>query len=84
MAKENFYLGEKIETLIYRRVSGSLGDYLGATANVFGAVKIDGIVYHVERNIETNINWFWRVKNINTGNSIELKDQYDLPILATV
>lgn len=79
-----FTIGEIIETLIYSRESSNLGHYLGSTARVFGAVRIQSVVYHVERNIEVDSSWFWRVTNINTSASVELKDIYDLPCLVTV
>jgi hypothetical protein len=75
-------LGEKIEAIIYGRKDFDFGKYMGASAKTFGAARIDGIIYKVERNIEVMEEpWFWRVHNVNTGKKIELEDKYDLPCL---
>tara|TARA_B110000196_G_scaffold319054_1_gene335956 strand:- start:5099 stop:5353 length:255 start_codon:yes stop_codon:yes gene_type:complete len=76
------YLGEKIETIILSRKSGKFGKYLGSTKNFFGSVDILGCIYHVERNVEIDENkpWFWRVKNVNTGNVIRLAEPDDLAL----
>mgnify|MGYP003624617890 CR=1 FL=1 len=74
-------LGEKIETIILSRKDTSQGKYLGSSAQTFGAALINGVVYKVMRNLEVSENWFWKVFNVNTGKTITLKDQYDLPCL---
>jgi hypothetical protein len=78
------HLGEKIETIILSRKDTNHGRYMGSSAQTFGAAMIDGIIYKVARNIETSENWFWKVLNVNTGDSVTLTDQYDLPCLREV
>jgi len=74
----DFCLGEKIEAIINSRKNGWFGQYLGSTANIFGAVIINGIEYHVIRNMEADCLWFWCVKNIDNGACVYLEDQHDL------
>ena len=80
----NMYLGEKIETIIHARSDLDIGQYRGCSAKTFGAAFIDGVVYKVQRNVEVTSNWFWKVLNVNTGNSVTLRDQYDPPLLKEV
>lgn len=75
------HLGEKIETIILARKDTSHGKYMGSSAETFGAALIDGIVYKVTRNLDVTQNWFWKVFNVNTRNTVTLTDQYDLPCL---
>jgi len=77
-------LGEKLETIIFSRKSGNLGNYLGSTAETFGAAEIEGVVYKIARNIEAVGDFFWTVLNVNTGNIVKLKGEYDLPCLKSV
>jgi hypothetical protein len=77
-------LGEKLETIIFSRKSGDLGNYLGSSAETFGAAEIEGVIYKITRNIETVGDFFWTVLNVNTGNIVRLKDKYDLPCLKFV
>ena len=74
-------LGEKIETILYRRTNGNFGLYLGSTAKTFGACKIDGVIYKVERNIETDDNPMWKVKNLTTGKVAIAQDEYDIGLI---
>jgi len=82
--KNNLSLGEKLEVIIRTRKSGWLGQYLGDSPNIFCGACIDGVNYHVLHNVEVNIDWYWHVKNINTGSEVKLKDQYDLCCLVSV
>lgn len=74
-------VGEKIETIIHSRKSGLFGRYLGSTSYTFGACVIDGVQYCVRRCIDGSEPWYWQVKNVSTGKTVDLVDQWDLPSL---
>lgn len=69
-------LAENIETIVTRRADGKLGDYLGSTANIFGACRIDGVVYHVKRSIDVDAKYRWGIKNINDNTVAFTDDDY--------
>ena len=72
------HIGEKIETIIHSRKSGSFGEYLGDSANTFGACNICGVIYKVERNIENPAEPMWVVRNINDATVAIGMGQWDL------
>lgn len=67
-------LAENIETILRNRADGKVGQYLGSTANVFGACSIDGVVYHVKRDNEVDSKYRWGIKNIN-ANTVAYTDE---------
>lgn len=73
-------IGEKIETIILSRSNGTFGEYLGSTAKTFGAVRIDGVVYKVERPVEVN-KPAYIIRNVNDGTTAIVEDKYDLPMV---
>lgn len=70
-------LGEKIETIILSRRSGSFGEYLGSSSDTFGACRIDGVVYKVARSVEVDEPTFV-VHNVNDGTFAVAQDKHDL------
>lgn len=74
-------IGEKIETIIFARADGGLGEYLGASGQTFGACRIDGVVYKVERNNEVDADTVWTVRNVNEGTVATHDDYYGLPLI---
>lgn len=40
-------IGEKVETIVTTRKSGSLGQYLGSSAATFGAARVEGMTFKV-------------------------------------
>lgn len=79
--RNEMYLGERIETVLYTRISGPVGEYLKCKNGDYHLVRIFGVVYKVERNVEVDIDWYWQVTNMNTGSKIQLKDVYELGCL---
>lgn len=71
------HIGEQIETIIHSRKDGKFGEYLGSSAKTFGACRIDGVIYKVERNIEVERDTpFWVVRNVNDG-TVATEDEPD-------
>ena len=78
MASSELCVGEKVETIIFSRSSGKYGDYLGSSSETFGAACVDGVIFNVERDNSVDGDWFWKVRNLDTGLSSTLKDHNDL------
>lgn len=70
-------LAEQIEVIVTKRENGKLGDYLGATANIFGACRIDGVIYHVKRSIDVDAPYMYAIKNIN-DNTVAFTEESNL------
>lgn len=66
----NLNLGEKIETIIMSRKSGTFGKYLGSSAQTFGACEIEGQIYKVSRKVEVPASW--TINNITRDVSITI------------
>ena len=71
-------LGEKIETIIYSRNDGALGQYLGSSALTFGVCRVDGTTYSVKRSINPLEKWFWKIENTVTGRIWTCEDIYEI------
>lgn len=73
-------IGEKIETIIYSRKSGSFGEWLGESAKTFGACRIAGTIYKVYRDITPGAPYF-TVHNLTTGKSVSVEDKWDIGLI---
>ncbi len=72
----NMQLGEKLETIVLNRISGSCGEFLGEKGSVTKCY-VDGVVYMVKRNVEVGFP-FWTVINCDTGAYFKCEDEWGL------
>lgn len=68
--------GEKVETVIFSRSSGAHGQYLGSTAQTFGAARVEGMTFKVGNFSEIGP---FKVFHVESGLSEEIEDRYEIP-----
>lgn len=83
MSISNFNLGERIEAILEKRSSGTMGEWLGCTQDTLGLCLIDRTRYSVKRNTEVNAAYYWTIQNLETLNVVHCKDEYSLAMVKT-
>ena len=69
-------IGEKVETVILTRANGAHGQYLGSSAETFGAARVDGMTFKVGSFTEIGA---FKVLHVESGLVEEIEDRYEIP-----
>lgn len=75
-------IGDRLETVVFTRMSGNHGEYLGTEPGVFAVVRVEGQTFKVRYGVDLDAPWCWEVEHAASGLAARGCKRWDLGMAA--